>query len=123
MKHEIPAMLASGGGAIVNIASVSGMRGEATQAAYSAAKGGVLALQVRGGRVGARGVRKTRARRNPHRRDRGLLRARAGDPRGDRRRPRDAPSRRAGRDRRRVAVVFERASFDRPPWSSTAECS
>jgi NAD(P)-dependent dehydrogenase (short-subunit alcohol dehydrogenase family) len=44
MKHEIPAMLASGGGAIVNIASVSGMRGEATQAAYSAAKGGVLAL-------------------------------------------------------------------------------
>jgi NAD(P)-dependent dehydrogenase (short-subunit alcohol dehydrogenase family) len=44
MKHQIPAMLASGGGAIVNIASVSGMRGEATQAAYSAAKGGVLAL-------------------------------------------------------------------------------
>ena len=44
MKHEIPAMLACGGGAIVNIASVSGMRGEATQAAYSAAKGGVLAL-------------------------------------------------------------------------------
>ena len=44
MKHEIPAMLAAGGGAIVNIASVSGMKGEATQAAYSAAKGGVLAL-------------------------------------------------------------------------------
>jgi NAD(P)-dependent dehydrogenase (short-subunit alcohol dehydrogenase family) len=44
MKHEIPALLASGGGAIVNVASVSGMRGEATQAAYSAAKGGVLAL-------------------------------------------------------------------------------
>jgi len=44
MKHEIPAMLDSGGGAVVNIASVSGMRGEATQAAYSAAKGGVLAL-------------------------------------------------------------------------------
>jgi len=44
LKHEIPALLASGGGAIVNVASVSGMRGEATQAAYSAAKGGVLAL-------------------------------------------------------------------------------
>jgi NAD(P)-dependent dehydrogenase (short-subunit alcohol dehydrogenase family) len=44
MKHEIPAMLAAGGGAIVNIASVSGIKGEATQAAYSAAKGGVLAL-------------------------------------------------------------------------------
>jgi len=44
LKHEIPALLASGGGAIVNVASVSGLRGEATQAAYSAAKGGVLAL-------------------------------------------------------------------------------
>jgi NAD(P)-dependent dehydrogenase (short-subunit alcohol dehydrogenase family) len=44
MKHEIPAMLESGGGAIVNIASVSGMRGESLQAAYSAAKGGVIAL-------------------------------------------------------------------------------
>jgi NAD(P)-dependent dehydrogenase (short-subunit alcohol dehydrogenase family) len=44
MRFEIPAMLASGGGAIVNIASVSGMRGESLQAAYSAAKGGVIAL-------------------------------------------------------------------------------
>ena len=44
LKHEIPALLDAGGGAIVNVASVSGMRGEATQAAYSAAKGGVLAL-------------------------------------------------------------------------------
>ena len=44
MKYEIPAMEASGGGAIVNIASVSGMRGEAHQAAYSASKGGVIAL-------------------------------------------------------------------------------
>ncbi len=44
MKYEIPAMLESGGGAIVNIASLSGMRGESMQAAYSAAKGGVIAL-------------------------------------------------------------------------------
>jgi len=44
LKHEIPALLAAGGGSIVNIASVSGLKGEATQAAYSAAKGGVLAL-------------------------------------------------------------------------------
>jgi NAD(P)-dependent dehydrogenase (short-subunit alcohol dehydrogenase family) len=44
MKYEIPAMLESGGGSIVNIASVSGMRGEALQAAYSSAKGGVIAL-------------------------------------------------------------------------------
>jgi len=44
MKYEIPAMLESGGGSIVNIASLSGMRGEALQSAYSAAKGGVIAL-------------------------------------------------------------------------------
>lgn len=44
MKYEIPAMLNSGAGAIVNIASLSGVRGEALMAAYSSAKGGVLAL-------------------------------------------------------------------------------
>jgi NAD(P)-dependent dehydrogenase (short-subunit alcohol dehydrogenase family) len=44
MKYEIPAMLASGGGSIVNIASASAIKGEALQAAYCAAKGGVLAL-------------------------------------------------------------------------------
>lgn len=44
LKYEIPAMLASGGGAIVNIASLSGVRGEALQSPYSAAKGGVIAL-------------------------------------------------------------------------------
>ena len=44
MKYEIPAILASGGGAIVNIASLSGVRGEALQSPYSAAKGGVIAL-------------------------------------------------------------------------------
>ena len=32
LKYEIPAMLANGGGAIVNIASLSGVRGEALQA-------------------------------------------------------------------------------------------
>jgi len=44
MKYEIPAMLAAGGGAIVNVGTVSAMKGEAFLAAYSAAKGGVLAL-------------------------------------------------------------------------------
>ncbi len=44
LKYEIPAMLDNGGGAIVNIASLSGVRGEALQAPYSAAKGGVIAL-------------------------------------------------------------------------------
>jgi NAD(P)-dependent dehydrogenase (short-subunit alcohol dehydrogenase family) len=44
LKHQLPLIEASGGGAIVNIASVSGMRGEVHQSAYAAAKGGVLAL-------------------------------------------------------------------------------
>ena len=44
LKYELPAMLACGGGAIVNIASLSGVRGEALQSPYSAAKGGVIAL-------------------------------------------------------------------------------
>ncbi|MAY36340.1 MAG: short chain dehydrogenase [Spongiibacteraceae bacterium] len=44
MKYQIPQMLKQGGGAIVNIASLSGVRGEAMQAPYSAAKGGVIAL-------------------------------------------------------------------------------
>lgn len=44
LKYEIPAMLDVGGGSIVNIASLSGVRGEALQSSYSAAKGGVIAL-------------------------------------------------------------------------------
>lgn len=44
LKYQIPAMLKNGGGAIVNIASMSGEQGEAGLAAYSAAKGGVLAI-------------------------------------------------------------------------------
>jgi NAD(P)-dependent dehydrogenase (short-subunit alcohol dehydrogenase family) len=44
MKYQLPLIEASGGGAIVNVASVSGIRGEAFQSAYVAAKGGVIAL-------------------------------------------------------------------------------
>ncbi len=44
MRAEIRAMLQSGGGSIVNIGSVSGMKGEAFLSAYSAAKGGVISL-------------------------------------------------------------------------------
>jgi NAD(P)-dependent dehydrogenase (short-subunit alcohol dehydrogenase family) len=44
LKHQLPLVEASGGGAIVNIASVSGLRGEAYQSAYAAAKGGVITL-------------------------------------------------------------------------------
>lgn len=44
LKHEIPAMLATGGGAIVNNASVDGERAFPMAPAYSAAKHGVLGL-------------------------------------------------------------------------------
>jgi NAD(P)-dependent dehydrogenase (short-subunit alcohol dehydrogenase family) len=44
LKYQLPLIEASGGGAIVNVASVSGIRGEPFQSAYSAAKGGVLTL-------------------------------------------------------------------------------
>ena len=44
MKAQIPAMLANGGGAIVNTASILGMVGMATAPAYTAAKHGVIGL-------------------------------------------------------------------------------
>lgn len=45
MKYQIPAMLAGGtGGAIVNMASVAGLRGVANLGAYTAAKAGIIAL-------------------------------------------------------------------------------
>ncbi len=44
-KHGIPAMLESGGGSLINTSSMVAMMGSATsQAAYTASKGGVLAL-------------------------------------------------------------------------------
>ena len=58
LKAQVPAILASGGGAIVNVASVSGMRGEATQSAYSASKGGLIALtKSAAAELAQRGVR------------------------------------------------------------------
>jgi NAD(P)-dependent dehydrogenase (short-subunit alcohol dehydrogenase family) len=44
-KYAVPAMAASGGGAIVNVASISALRGDGT-VAYSAAKGGLIAMTV-----------------------------------------------------------------------------
>jgi NAD(P)-dependent dehydrogenase (short-subunit alcohol dehydrogenase family) len=44
MKFEIPAMLAGGGGAIVNMASVAGVRAMTNLAAYVAGKAGIIAL-------------------------------------------------------------------------------
>ena len=44
LKYEIPALIAAGGGAIVNVASTSGLRGISTLADYAAAKHGVVGL-------------------------------------------------------------------------------
>jgi NAD(P)-dependent dehydrogenase (short-subunit alcohol dehydrogenase family) len=44
MRYEIPAMLAAGGGSIVNMASILGTNGFAGAPAYSAAKHGVVGL-------------------------------------------------------------------------------
>lgn len=43
-KHAIPAMVAAGGGAIVNTSSVAGVKGVADYASYGAAKAGVRNL-------------------------------------------------------------------------------
>jgi 2-keto-3-deoxy-L-fuconate dehydrogenase len=43
-KHAIPGMVARGGGAIVNIASVAALVGLRNRAAYSASKGAVVSL-------------------------------------------------------------------------------
>jgi len=44
MKYAIPAMRESGGGSIINISSVAALVGIPDRAAYSATKGGILAL-------------------------------------------------------------------------------
>lgn len=44
MRHEIPAMLAAGGGAIVNVSSTAGLVGFPRHPAYAASKHGVVGL-------------------------------------------------------------------------------
>lgn len=44
MKHQVPAMLARGGGAIVNVASAAGVLAQPFAAAYTASKHGVVGL-------------------------------------------------------------------------------
>ncbi|MGC0416241.1 SDR family NAD(P)-dependent oxidoreductase [Embleya sp. AB8] len=44
MRHELPAILAAGGGAVVNMSSILGTNGFAGQPAYVAAKHGVIGL-------------------------------------------------------------------------------
>lgn len=58
MKYEIAAMLATGGGAIVNISSNSSLKGQAFNTAYAAAKGGVNILtKSSAAEYGAQGIR------------------------------------------------------------------
>ena len=58
MRCQIPALLRSGGGSIVNVASILGAVGFATAAAYTAAKHGVLGLtQTAALEYSAQGVR------------------------------------------------------------------
>ena len=44
MKYAIPAIRESGGGSVINISSIAALVGIPDRAAYSAAKGGILAL-------------------------------------------------------------------------------
>ena len=58
MQHQIAAMLRTGGGAIINMASILGAVGFATASAYAAAKHGVVGLtQVAALEYGAHGIR------------------------------------------------------------------
>ncbi|OJV21915.1 MAG: short-chain dehydrogenase [Dyadobacter sp. 50-39] len=58
VRHQIPAMLSSGGGAIVNMASILGSVGFANSPAYVAAKHGLLGLTKNIAlEYGARGIR------------------------------------------------------------------
>jgi NAD(P)-dependent dehydrogenase (short-subunit alcohol dehydrogenase family) len=58
MRYEIPAMLASGGGSIVNISSILGLVGFGTASAYTSAKHGVVGLtQVAAIEYGQQGIR------------------------------------------------------------------
>lgn len=58
MRHQIPAMLATGGGAIVNMASIAGKVGLANAGGYTAAKHGVVGLtETAAVEYAARGIR------------------------------------------------------------------
>ncbi len=58
MKYEIPAMLANGGGAIVNISSNASLKGQAFNTAYAAAKSGVNVLtKSAAAEYGGQGIR------------------------------------------------------------------
>jgi NAD(P)-dependent dehydrogenase (short-subunit alcohol dehydrogenase family) len=58
MKYEVEAMLASGGGSLVNISSNSSLKGQAFNTPYAAAKGGVNILtKSAAAEYGGKGIR------------------------------------------------------------------
>ena len=58
IRAALPGMIRSRGGAIVNVASVAGLRGSPGQASYAASKGGVIALtQTLARELASRGIR------------------------------------------------------------------
>lgn len=58
MRYQIPAMLKTGGGCIINMASILGQVGFANSAAYTAAKHGVVGLtQTAAWEYGTQGIR------------------------------------------------------------------
>ncbi len=58
LKHEVEAMLKTGGGAIVNISSNASLRGQAYNTAYATAKGGVNTLtKSAAAEYGGQGIR------------------------------------------------------------------
>jgi NAD(P)-dependent dehydrogenase (short-subunit alcohol dehydrogenase family) len=58
IKHVAPVMLKQGGGSIINIGSIAGIRGGVSGHVYSATKGAVLALsRSAGAELGEKGVR------------------------------------------------------------------
>lgn len=57
-KHALPAMLAAGAGAIVNLSSISGLRGTTYSVPYAVAKAGVIQLtKTLVAQYGSKGVR------------------------------------------------------------------
>jgi NAD(P)-dependent dehydrogenase (short-subunit alcohol dehydrogenase family) len=58
MRYGIPAMLAGGGGSVINVASIAGLVAFAGSTAYAASKAGVLAMtRVAAAEYGPTGVR------------------------------------------------------------------
>lgn len=58
MKHQIPAMLDSGGGAILNVASAAGLVGARFSSAYAASKHAVIGLtRTAADELGMKGIR------------------------------------------------------------------